>query len=89
MTPALWTTVPTANCLATLAGRLFRRARVGEVDFDRVQRRVRPIRLAARQRHDLVAGVDHATADGGANAGAAAGDDGDRAFAHVSAHMKS
>ena len=70
-------------------GGLFGRSGVGEVDLDRVQRRVRPIRPAPRQRYDLITGIEHSPANRCANAGATAGDDGDLAFAHPVAHMKS
>ena len=61
---------------------LFGGAGISQIDFDGMQRRVRPVGHAARQRHDVMAGSIMLPADRGANASAAAGDDGDRAFAH-------
>ena len=63
--------------------RLFRRLGIDQIDLDRMQRRVRPIGLAAGNRNYLTAGIDHLPADRCADTGAAAGVDGNRSLPHA------
>ena len=60
-----------------LDGRLLRRRRVHQIDHDRVQPRMRLLRPLQRQRHDLIACVEHLPDDFRADAARSSGHDGD------------
>ena len=57
--------------------RIRRRLRIEQIHQDRLELRVRPVRLATVERDDVVTGFKQRFRDGAADAAAGAGDDGD------------